>query len=88
MEPEKNGVHIRGLLLHARSAAHSGTYLLRYLARKLTTQTVSITPPQEVSNEGSETGRRVAHVPPELVSVLTGVLSQEGPVVAQARACI
>ncbi len=35
-EPEKNGVHIRGLLLHARAAAHGGAYLLRYLACKYT----------------------------------------------------
>lgn len=35
-EPEENGVHIRGLLLHAGSAAHGGTYLFRYLARKYT----------------------------------------------------
>ncbi|KAF0043938.1 hypothetical protein F2P81_003096 [Scophthalmus maximus] len=32
----KNGVHIRGLLLYACSAAHGGAYLLRYLARKYT----------------------------------------------------
>uniref|UniRef100_A0AAQ4PI58 Cornichon family member 1 n=1 Tax=Gasterosteus aculeatus aculeatus TaxID=481459 RepID=A0AAQ4PI58_GASAC len=29
--PRKNGVHIRGLLLHARSAAHGRAHLLRYL---------------------------------------------------------
>lgn len=35
-EPKKNGVHFRGLLLHAGSAAHSGAYFLCYLARKYT----------------------------------------------------
>lgn len=35
-EPEKNGVHFRGLLLYAGSAAHSGAYFLRYLACKYT----------------------------------------------------
>lgn len=35
-EPEENGVHFRGLLLYAGSAAHSGAYFLRYLARKYT----------------------------------------------------
>lgn len=34
--PRKNGVHFRGLLLHAGSAAHGGAYFLRYLARKYT----------------------------------------------------
>lgn len=35
-KPEKNGVHFRGLLLYAGSAAYSGAYFLRYLARKYT----------------------------------------------------
>ncbi len=31
---EKNGVHIRGLLLYAGTTADGGAYLLRYLACK------------------------------------------------------
>lgn len=33
-QKRSNGVHIRGLLLYAGSAAHGGAYFLRYLARK------------------------------------------------------